>query len=72
MQPGGKRRRVQAGQNHTTGPLPQAGPPTTTSATGHLYLIVFVCRSYGHTHTYFLKKKPDASDVLDEFINNIK
>ena len=39
------------------------GPISPTSETGHRYLIVFVCRSSGYTHTYFLKKKSDAPDV---------
>ena len=48
------------------------GPISPTSETGHRYLIVFVCRSTGYTHTYFLKKKSDASDVLNEFLDDIK
>ncbi len=48
------------------------GPIAPTSATGHRYLIVFVCRSSGYTHTYFLKKKSDAADALDEFLGDIK
>ena len=35
------------------------GPIAPTSATGHRYLIVFVCRSSGYTHTYFLKKNSE-------------
>ena len=49
------------------------GPIAPTSATGHRYLIVFdVCRSSGYTHTYFLKKKSGAPDVLKEFLDDIK
>ena len=61
------------------------GPISPTSETGHRYnLRVFVCRSgvtrlvgrpddsSGYIHTYFLKKKPDAPDVLNEFIDDIK
>jgi hypothetical protein len=48
------------------------GPIAPTSTTGHRYLIVFVCRSSGYTHTYFLKKKSDAPDVLIEFLDDIK
>ena len=48
------------------------GPIAPTSATGHRYLIVFVCRSSGYTHTYFLKKKLEAPDVLNEFLDDIK
>jgi hypothetical protein len=46
------------------------GPIAPTSATGHRYLIVFVCRSAGYTHTYFLKKKSEAPDVLNEFLDD--
>ena len=48
------------------------GPIAPTSATGHRYLIVFVCRSSGYTHTYFLKKKSEAPDVLNEVLDDIK
>jgi hypothetical protein len=34
--------------------------------------MVFVCRSPGYTHVYFLKKKPEAADVLNEFLVDIK
>jgi hypothetical protein len=47
------------------------GPIAPTSATGHRYLIVFVCRSSGYTHTYFLKKKSEAPDVLNELLDDI-
>ena len=43
-----------------------------TSETGHRYLIVFVYRSSGYTHKYFLEKKSDAPDVLNEFLDDIK
>jgi hypothetical protein len=33
---------------------------------------VFVCRSSGYTHTYFLKKNSEAPDVLNEFLDDIK
>ena len=48
------------------------GPIAPTSATGHRYLIVFVCRSSGYTHTYFLKRKSEAHDVLNEVLDDIK
>ena len=54
-------------------------PPTSVGRfhphpklSGHRYLIVFVCRSSGYTHTYFLKKKSDAPDVLNEFLDDLK
>ena len=47
------------------------GPISPSSSSGHRYLIVFVCRSTAYTHTYFLKSKSEAADVLDEFIGDI-
>ena len=47
------------------------GPVSPTSASGMRYLIVFVCRSSGYTHTYFMKTKSEATDVLDEFLADI-
>ena len=40
------------------------GPISPASTTGHRYIIVFVCRSSGYTHLYFLKKKSEAPDIL--------
>jgi len=47
------------------------GPVSPTSASGMRYLIVFVCRSTAYTHTYFMKAKSEATDVLDEFLADI-
>jgi hypothetical protein len=47
------------------------GPISPTSSSGYRYLIVFVCRSTAYTHTYFLKNKTEAADVLDEFLGDI-
>ena len=49
-----------------------SGPLSPTSVSGYRYIIVFVCRSSGFAHVYFMKAKSEAVDVLNEFLDDIK
>jgi hypothetical protein len=47
------------------------GPIASTSTIGRRYLIVFVSRSSGYTHTYFFMRKSEAFDALNELLSDI-
>jgi hypothetical protein len=47
------------------------GPIVSTTTTGHRNLIVFVSRSSGYTNTYFIKRKFEVFNVLNEVLSDI-
>jgi hypothetical protein len=47
------------------------GPIVSTTTNGHRNLIVFVSQSSGYTNTYFIKRKFEVFNVLNEVLSDI-
>eukprot|EP00959_Pyramimonas_sp_CCMP1952_P175831 3674132-Pyramimonas_sp.AAC.1 len=49
-----------------------SGPLSPESVNGYRYIIIFIDRSSGFSHVFFMRRKSEAVGMLNEFLDDVK